>query len=255
MEVNGYEIKPNADLRGADLRGADLREADLREAALWGANLRGADLREADLREAALWGANLREANLSGADLRGANLKGANLREANLKGANLREADLRGADLRGADLREADLRGADLWGANLREADLRGADLRGANLQDTCLDLDAPIQPLQKEILERCGLELEGKYVWGWRTRVSKFCGNTTYIPGECYTAPWFSVDTETECHPGIYLAGLAYMYAVYPAVPLVRCFCRHDELIKAGDKFRCKRLWIVGKGYSRCTS
>jgi hypothetical protein len=54
MNVNGYVIKPKADLRGADLReadlrGADLRWADLRGANLWEADLRGADLRGADL--------------------------------------------------------------------------------------------------------------------------------------------------------------------------------------------------------------
>ena len=37
--VNGYEIKPDADLQGADLRGADLQDADLRDANLRGANL------------------------------------------------------------------------------------------------------------------------------------------------------------------------------------------------------------------------
>ena len=39
MIVNGYEIKPWADLRGADLSGANLRGANL-----IGANLRGAVL-------------------------------------------------------------------------------------------------------------------------------------------------------------------------------------------------------------------
>src|SRR3990172_6177617 len=66
MEVRGYTIAPNANLRGANLRGANL----------WGANLREANLREA----------NLREANFRGADLVGANLRGANLRGADLSG-------------------------------------------------------------------------------------------------------------------------------------------------------------------------
>ena len=35
MKINGYDINPEADLRGADLRGADL---------FCGADLRGADL-------------------------------------------------------------------------------------------------------------------------------------------------------------------------------------------------------------------
>jgi uncharacterized protein YjbI with pentapeptide repeats len=62
MNINGYEIKPKANLRGANLGDADLGGANL-----WGANLRGADLRGANLRGANLWGANL-----WGADLRGA---------------------------------------------------------------------------------------------------------------------------------------------------------------------------------------
>ena len=42
--VNGYEIKPKADLREANLREADLRGADLRAADLTEADLRWADL-------------------------------------------------------------------------------------------------------------------------------------------------------------------------------------------------------------------
>ena len=34
MKVNGYEIGPDADLRGADLNGADLSDAVLRDAYL-----------------------------------------------------------------------------------------------------------------------------------------------------------------------------------------------------------------------------
>ena len=50
MKINGYEIKPGADLEGADLEGADLMNADL-------------------------WHANLRHANLYGAKLGGANVE------------------------------------------------------------------------------------------------------------------------------------------------------------------------------------
>ena len=63
MIVNGYEIRPKADLRGADLRKANLRGADLRNA-----NLQGADLQDANLQDAYLWYANLQDANLYGAD-------------------------------------------------------------------------------------------------------------------------------------------------------------------------------------------
>jgi uncharacterized protein YjbI with pentapeptide repeats len=54
MKMNGYEIKPGADLRGADLMDANLEGADLR-----GADLRGADLRRANLNGAILNGADL----------------------------------------------------------------------------------------------------------------------------------------------------------------------------------------------------
>ena len=112
MEVNGYTIKPEADLSRANLNGADLRRA----------NLNGADLRRA----------NLNGADLNGADLRWANFYGADLSRANLNGADLRWANLNGADFSRADLRRANFYGADFSGANLN-----GADLSRASLQDT----------------------------------------------------------------------------------------------------------------------
>ena len=65
--VNGYEIKPGADLMYADLMRADLRGANLVHANLVHADLGGANLMYADLR-----GACLRGADLVGADLRDA---------------------------------------------------------------------------------------------------------------------------------------------------------------------------------------
>ena len=44
MNINGYEIKPFANLVGADLEGANLRGANLRDAYLEGAYLRGANV-------------------------------------------------------------------------------------------------------------------------------------------------------------------------------------------------------------------
>jgi hypothetical protein len=72
VKVNGYEIKPGANLRGANLRDANLSYANLRDANLSYANLRGADLRGASLGDAVLRGANLRYADLRDANLRGA---------------------------------------------------------------------------------------------------------------------------------------------------------------------------------------
>ena len=44
MNINGYEIKPFANLKGADLWGANLRDANLKGANLEGANLVGANV-------------------------------------------------------------------------------------------------------------------------------------------------------------------------------------------------------------------
>ena len=188
-----------------------------------------------------LTGANLPGANLRWADLRGADLTGADLREANLRGANLRWADLYGANLYGANLP-----GANLSGANLREANLYRADLRG-----TCLDPQAPVPVLTDEAARAAGLEPDGDRVWGWRTARSTHCGDEHYTPHrEPYVAPWFSVDAETECHPGRYLAGLEQLRAFSGrGHRAVRCWCLRSELVIAGGKCRCKRLWITAQG------
>ena len=89
MQVNGYEIKPGANLEGAYLRYANLKGANLNGANLRGLDLRGAKLKGANLEGAELMRANLIGADLYSADLRGANLIGANLKDANLEGAKM----------------------------------------------------------------------------------------------------------------------------------------------------------------------
>jgi uncharacterized protein YjbI with pentapeptide repeats len=249
-----------ADLRGAELRRADLRDADLRRADLHGADLRYADLSRADLCRADLRDADLRRADLHGAKLTGAKLTGADLNWADLRYADLYGADLRRAKLSGADLRNADPHWAELRRAKLRDADLRGADLRGADLRDadlsgTCLDPDAPLPAISDEEITAAGLEIRGVYVWGYRTTRSLHCGSQWYTPRpEPYVAPWFSVDTTTECHPGIYLdsrEGILRHLAHYNLplnTPLVRAYCRRDELVNA-SKWRAKRVWIPAWG------
>ena len=56
MNINGYEIKPFADLRGANLEGANLVGVNLVNANLWGAYLVGANLRNANLDDADVTG-------------------------------------------------------------------------------------------------------------------------------------------------------------------------------------------------------
>ena len=176
-------------------------------------------------------------ADLSGADLSGADLRSANLRRADLSDANLRSAYLSGADLSGADLRSA----------YLRSADLSGADLSGADLKGTVLDPTTSIAPIEDTTIETDGMIVQGPWVYGWRTVRSQHCGSTTYAAQEApYVAPQFSADTGSPCHPGIYLAGKAYLAENYPNVPIVPCRCLRSDLVRAGDKYRCKRLWIL---------
>jgi hypothetical protein len=192
-------------------------------------------------------GVSLRGANLFGANLKGTNLKGANLVCANLGSADLWDANLSGADLRYAILEGAILKDAYLWGANLQNAYLWGANLLGANLDKTCLDPKAKLPRLLIEDIKAAGFKVKGKLVYGWRTQRSQHCGSQEYVPGRCHKAPAFSVDTNTPCHPGIYLASKDWLEKEYDKdIKLVQCFCRKDELVCAENKWRCKRLWIV---------
>ena len=109
MKVNGYKIKPGANLVGADLSNACPQSIDLSNA-----NLECADLSRADIR---------------GVNLRGANLFHANLKVASLPGADLSYADLQGANLTETDLIYATLNGANLTGTNLDEAICHGMQL------------------------------------------------------------------------------------------------------------------------------
>jgi hypothetical protein len=148
-----------------------------------------------------------------------------------------------------ADLSGADLRGADLRGANLGWANLGWADLSGADLGNTCLDPSTPLPEIPDAEILAAGLEIVGDRVYGWRTERSQHVGSTRYAPRpEPYEAPWFSSDSSTPCHPGIYLAGREWMDGEYPDADLVRCYCLRSELLHAGDKWRCRRLWIVGQ-------
>ena len=234
-------VKSNVSLFEADLSGADLLGANLSKA-----DLRWADLSKADLRWANLRGTNLYEANLSKANLTDADLRGADLCGADLSGADLTEAKLRGADLRGANLSGANLTGADFWDANLREADLRG----------TCLDPASPLPSLDLGndaaafATNAKTTENDPGFLYGWRTAKSSHCTTkgvyVTYEPGCEYVAPWFSV-ADTECHPGLYLApSIEWLENNDYEGPFVMVKALKSETIKAGEKYRCKRFWVL---------
>ena len=189
--------------------------------------------------------ADLRDANLSDADLRDADLRYAILTDADLRYADLRGALLRGAILRGANLTDVDLSGAILRGADLTDADLRDAYLRG-----TCLSPDARMPRWTRDEAISAGLEIgivDGRVVvWGYRTAVSRFAGSTKYTPGRWYDANALSVDTSTDCHPGVYLASREWLRAEYPGADLVRCYAYADEVVHAGEKWRARRIFVT---------
>lgn len=137
--VNGYEIKPNADLEGADLESADLEGANLNGANLKNANLESANLISANLNNANLDSANLDDASLDGATLINATLENTLLRGAKLVGSSLTNANLKNADLNLAELINSELNRANLKNANLEEAIIDSTNLEEANLQDAKL--------------------------------------------------------------------------------------------------------------------
>ena len=155
-----------------------------------------------------------------------------------------KRANLPGADLSGANLSRADLSWADLSGSFLRWANLSGADLSKANLSKTCLDPENLIPEIEDSSIISAGLEIDGEYVYGYRTKESQHVAGTTYEVG-VYTAPWFSTDT-TECHPGIYLASREWLGRNYIGKKIVRCRTLRKDLHKAGEKWRTRRLEVL---------
>jgi hypothetical protein len=243
-----------ANLGGANLGGANLGGANLQWAYLEGANLQWAYLENANLGGAKLGRANLQWANLEDAKLGRANLEDANLQWANLEGAYLEGAYFEGAYLEDANLEDANLQWANLERAKLEGARLEGARLEGARLEGayfcgTCLDPLNHIEKISDEILENAGFEVEGDFVVGYRTEVSTVTGTTKYIPGAVYTAPYFSTDTSTACHPGLYFAPLEWMKKHYQFYKYVRVAAVNGEIVHARGKWRAKRLIVLPLG------
>jgi uncharacterized protein YjbI with pentapeptide repeats len=234
------------DFRLADLRDADLRGANLEGASLYQANLPWARLFDANLQRAALTRANLESANLTGA-----NLRWANMSEANLRWTNLRDAILEGANLSDANLFDANLRDADLRWANLERADLRWTDLAHTNfnnaiLTGTCLDPAAPMPPTDLSAFE---ITPDGKLI-GYRTSRSVHVKGHKYEPGQSYTATLFSMDTGTDCHPGLYVfpdVEEALELAVRHNTSVVVVHIDPSHVMRTvGGNYRCKAFTVV---------
>jgi hypothetical protein len=210
------------------------------------------DIRQGKIKD--LQEANLSGVNLSKANLRGANLEGADLWKANLSGAKLWEVNLSGANLDGADLLGADLWRANLEGADLCRTILYHADFSEANLSGTCLDPKAEIPKISDDEIVSAGLKLDKiedrEIIRGWRTQQSQVVGDTIYTPG-WHEAPYFSVDRDTECHPGIHFASREWLRKIYPKKLLVRCWAFRNETVHAISAWRARRIFVE-KVYER---
>ena len=159
-----------------------------------------------------------------------ANLSNTNLSCTNFYHANLSCANPSHANLSYTDLSYVNFSNADLQGADLQNADLRGANFYNANLDETCLSPDAPVPSLTDAAITAAGLTVDGLYIIGWRTARSRHCGSTKYEPGTCHVALYFSVDTATPCHPGIYFASLEWLGVEYGNTPVVVCVAPCDR-------------------------
>jgi len=129
-------------------------------------------------------------------------------------------ADLRCMDFRKSYLCESDFSGIDLIRANLRWANFRESYLTEMSISDTC-------------------------WVYGWRVEKSVTSGRTYYILGK-HTAPYFST-SNTKRNPGLYLSSREWLEKNYPRRRIVRVRCRRKNLHKAGDKWRCRKLEVLG--------
>lgn len=179
-------------------------------------------------------------AYLRGVDLRGADLSYAYLRGADLIGANLRGTNLSYADLSYANLRGTNLSGTNLSYADLSYTDLRYANLSGANLRGTVLD------PERQPNGNVDGFAVDGDYVIGYRTRSARHIDK--YRDGRFYSADWFSVCAETECHPGLYLwPSLQAAKNWSPTAEIIRVRTKPSEVHRVGGKWRCRWFEVMG--------
>ena len=104
----------------------------------------------------------------------------------------------------------------------------------------------AQLPVISDEDIRAAGMLVDGDWVTGWRTVKSQHCGTTEYLPGQHYIAPYFSVDTNTDCHPGLYVASKEWLATNYPGDPIVEVKFNKYVLLHAGDKWRVREFDVV---------
>lgn len=194
-------------------------------------NLNGLDLRNINLSRSELSDVNFCDSNLIGADFSNAELINSNFNNACLVDVNFKEASLDGASFEGANLTNANLIGSYLYLTKFMNA----------NLMNTILDANNKVP--ESDLSE---LNEDGDFVIGYRTKKSIHLSEMVYLVGNCYNAPYFSVDIVSVCHPGIYLAPLDWLKKVYAKMKYVKVKAFKNEVLKVEDKYRAKRIWVL---------
>lgn len=148
--------------------------------------------------------------------------------------------------------RDASFAGCDFINCNFKNACLRDMDVKNTHFVNcdftsTVFDPKAKMPPLRKNH----GFEKVGRRLIGYRTKRSRFAGSNFYRLGETYTAPIFSVDTETECHPGLYvLPSHDAFYNEFNLFELrdygmIKVSFSPKDLLEAGEKWRVKSFKV----------
>jgi len=63
---------------------------------------------------------------------------------------------------------------------------------------------------------------------------------------GQRYQAPYFSIDTTSACHPGLYFATKEWLAKECLSQPLVKVRTHVDSIVAAGDEFRARWLDVI---------
>lgn len=165
-----------------------------------------------------------------------------------------RDASFVGCDFTGSDFSRCDFINCNFKFINcnfknacLRDMDVTNTHFVNCDFTSTVFDPKAKMPPLRKNH----GFEKVGRRLIGYRTKRSRFAGNNFYLVGETYTAPIFSVDTETECHPGLYvLPSHDAFYNEFNLFELrdygmIKVSFSPKDLLEAGEKWRVKSFKV----------
>lgn len=178
--VNGYEIRPGADLSNADLRRSDLSNMDLRGIKFYKANLAGCNLKNSNFA-----GCNMDYANLSSTDLTRTNFEGCNLAAARFDGADIDHTIFKRAKMQGSTFRKQKIKNT-----NFRHARLGSAEFDDVNINKCYFD-DAQMHSVRFQESSILNSDFINSYM--------EFAGINAYIEGCNFTKADLSYSSTIE--------------------------------------------------------